>query len=310
MEKYTVTDVISIVLQLVEILVGLTGTIVFKNYLFAMTMLFVPLTAIGFTWLRYRRLREYILFIEFLNDNPSHIFRTLPLLRMYIHKHKRINNVYIPRANVYYDIRPCKDERYDKDNNLLGDCSIEYEFCVHNNRLPKNFYFMVANDYSNNNSKIECRIGTQGNQCVIDSKSMDVHPNWGGRMNLVSISLDNSLIPQSKEFTIYIRVETKKMFVFRKDSRDTIICLPLQYGRTIDQVNFRIDVSKFNIHPFYCNAKRIYIERKNPIIDETICVPHEDRTIFTATYCPVKNTENALFFRIGLSEVDPDDKVM
>lgn len=301
MSKY---EFFSLFLQTIQIIVGLTGALVFNNTWFLLCLAMVPITVVVFSLSKYKKQKEYIQFIECLNFNNYHDFRLLPLLRMYIHKYGNINRINLKQVSITYTIVPSERQVVDK---LYGDCQIKYVFKIENYNLPKTFYFMSANDFSNIEPEIKYRIGTNSNYSSVNNRSKQVHPYWGGKIKPIAISLDNDQITVNKTMTIEIIVSIGNLFEFKENKRDTIICLPLIYSENVEQIDYSIDVSNFTNRPFYCDVKRFYIKQNKHIVEGIPSSHNEDGTFFTASFCPDNKLESAYYFRLGLSEHDPDD---
>ena len=306
MNKMSRYEAISIVLQILSLLVAICGTFLSKKYWFLIIVVLIPIIGLVCLWNAYIKQKEYIQFIEYLNNNNYHNFRVLPLLRMYLHQKKLCNSVHIQKAHITYFAEPNLETK-DPNGVLLGDCEIHYIFDIENRNLPDTFKFLCANDNSNGEPQIKYRFNSSENYYSESSRSETVHPHWGGKMKEVSISFDDALITNNKIITLEIVVTMKKAFSFAPDDRDTILCLPINYSSRIDQIEFEIDVSKFNERPFYCSAKRVYCKKMKTTTDSINCMPNKDSSRFKTTINPENNIENAYYFRIGLGKEDPDN---
>lgn len=299
-------EYISLLIQVIQTIVGLWGIIYLKKTWFFLVIIIVPFIVIFFAWRKYKELNKYVRFVEGLIDNKYHNFLLLPKLRMYLHKNKINNKVEIEDMKVTYIIYPSANTTTSREDELLGDGSVEYEIRIRNRNLPNTFYFIAGNDYSDEEPQIFYKIGNNGIRSRLEVKSERIAPYWRGRIKSGKIALDKTRLSQEHTISIYIEVRCNRLFEFKKLGRDTIICLPKLFSDDIDRIEYMIDVSKFNGTKFYCNAKRIYMNKEYRV-DEINC--EEGNGIFKTNIEPKEvKGESAYYFRIGLDEIDPEER--
>lgn len=303
MNEKSFKELLPIIIETLNLIVSFSGAVVFKNKLFLLTLLITPIFFVAYILKKYILLKEYVDFIEFLMNNNVHKFVILPKIRMYLHSEKINNKIYIQDLTITYNINPSDKQVEGK---LFGDAEILYEFAIINNNLPQNYNFIYSNDYSNNNINLGYKFNKNESYTLAESKTEQIAPYWKGRMRHDTFALDRSKIPQSNIFNMYVKVDCSRLFEFEELGRDTIVSLPKVFSDNIDSIKYIINLEGFSNKKFYCTAKRIYKHNRVFICDGISCERINDKRFETKVSPGDMKGEKAIYFRVGLSEVDPE----
>lgn len=279
------------------------GVIVLNSRWFLVSFIVIPILLIVILLKKNIMLVNYIQFVEFLFDNRTHNFRLLPMERMYLHNRGMINQINISNAEVTYIITPSKDNIGDK---LLGDEEIRYKFSIRNRKLPQTFKFIVGNDYSNEKMEVWYKLSENSEYTRIEEKTSERAPYWKGTLKCIDIALERNNLPQGEIVYLYIKVICKKAFELREIKRDTIICLPILFANNVERITYYIDAQGFN-EKMYFSAKRVHKEKRKYLIDTGSSCRKGD-AMFSVEIDPNEiSGEQAYYFRIGTSEIDPEE---
>lgn len=293
-------ELLSIIANAIAIIISLSGAAIsIKKEAFCLLILFAILIFFnGFFLSQYIKKIKYINFVEYLFNNNVHRFTLLPKFRIYIESKKKKNKLYITNLNVKYEIT--KNEDYIEN---VGDLQIDYTLKIKNKRLPKQYYMIFGNDYAEHKPIIEYSLcGRPMTPAIfIEAK----HSSYErGIINEAVIDLEYENLPK-KEIELKITQKYINSFNFSVTNTDTLILLPLLYGTKIDEIDYEINLKKFDDYPkLYCNAYKIGRNKKwgenYEIKDISIDLEGSDLTKKITLQKP--QPESAYYFRIGINE--------
>lgn len=310
MDKEYRVALIALILQFIELAVGIFGIINSLTIISIITILLSFLTTIIIIILGYKLYSVilYVNFLEYLMHNNEHDFVLLPKIRMYLNSRKINNKIKIKCIDITYDITP----NTDNPDEILGDMKITYLIKIENKSVPEQFDFVYGNDYSVFSPKVKYCYGIrQEYQTMSKNHNMSIAPYWRGALKHYSFALEKQYLPQDGDIEIKIEVECDKSFAFKKVPRDTIICMPMVFSKDIDKINHTINVRNFGEIKFYSDAYQI---SKNGLHYQRKAINctrqhNQDNYSFASILYPNRiRGEKAYYFKIGTSESDVEIK--
>lgn len=292
-----------IVIQIIEGMIGIYAFAVAENKVLIGCIFLLVFLIISLLFILYSR-EMYIRFIEFLFENEHHKFELLPEMRMYLNTKKIANKVKYNSVSVTYDIKHKKSEK----SQLLGDLDIIYNLDIKNEKVPRTFYFLTGNDYSNKPPKLLYKYGKMQDYNEVSADKVNCAKYKRTAIREFKIEFDKSLIENKGNFKLEMKISYEESFEFEHISMDTIICLPKIFGDDIPSMKYTINIIDFppkeTYHLFsYIIAREGFCYlRKN--------IGHEadaDRRRFVITFQPndVKG-EQAYYFRLGRKDFDEE----
>lgn len=303
MNEKSVKEILPIIFEGLNLLVSIGGMVVFNNKLFLLTLFITPILFVVYIIKKYILLKEYVDFVEFLMNNNEHKFVLLPKIRMYLHSEKINNKVDIRDLKIMYNIKPSDRQEIGK---LYGDAEIIYDFTIKNNHLPQNYDFIYSNDYSNNEINLGYKFNEHEEYTHAESNSEKIAPYWKGRMRHDIFYLDRTKIPLSNIFHMYVKVNCSRLFEFEELGRDTIVSLPKVFSDHIDNITYIINLEEFSDKIFFCAAKRIYKHNRVFKFESINCERINNKRFESKVCLSNMRGEKAIYFRVGLSEKDPE----
>lgn len=294
--------ILSILANIISIIISLLGvsySISKETFVFLIFFIFIILLNVfNVKYFIYKM--HYIKFIEYLFNNDMHRFTLLPKFRTYIEYRHRLNKVHINNLKIEYTIS--KNGCFD---NNIADLTINYELKIKNYHLPNQYYIMFGNDYAEQKPEIKYSLNDSS---MMDATFIEVRhsPYEKGMINEAIINLDYDNLPK-KEIKLNIRIQYSNSFDFDTTKTDTLILLPLLFGKKINKIDYKIKFNKFESDMFYCNAYLIGRSSGLNYEIKDISVDLIKKTNLLEIKLNNIQLESAYYFRIGTdkNEMDP-----
>lgn len=305
-EKLAIT---ALIFQVLEFLLFSWQFIVTTAWVYLICILFIIVSSI-FIFLiciKHYKVLDYVKFIEYLMNNEKHNFVLLPKIKMYIHNYKISNYIKIKNLNIEYDITYNKPSEEENEDLILGDMLIKYDIFIENKNIPNDFNFVSGNDYSNFSPNVKYRYGSRNDYQPMSENHELVAPYWRGSLKHYSFGFERRFIPQEGDLKVEIIVSCDKAFIFRTIPRDTIICLPEIFSKSIERIDYKINLKDFDDKKFYCDAYQIYSEKRKYTTRQLGCEKEPNNQSFSSVLFPNKiKSEKAYYFRVGMDKSDKE----
>jgi len=197
-----------------------------------------PINGIGSDKARkYKSLKDYVDFLEYLIDNDKNNFCLLPQVCMRLHKSKEYNKLRVKQLtlNCTYDFHNIVRENVQSASEIEFCDTMEYQMEIENNdSIPETYTLYRGNTYSDGTSpEIWERLGNREyGEIPLDEREKYV--------NKYKWPLPQSDIPRSGSFPLAFK------FVYHEknhaDAKDVIIFYPIQFAEKIEKVRFNISI--------------------------------------------------------------------
>lgn len=305
MNSGNIVDIVLKVFQIIDILIGIICIISFDNKISIILVSILLFIIISLIALLYSK-EKYIRFVDFLFDNEKHNFNLLPKMRMYLNKEKIYNRVKVKSVDVTYNITHTESEK----SNSMGNAEILYTIAIENKSIPKEYYFITGNDYSDEVPQIFYKYGIMDEYSTVSPEERNCAFYYRNVVRKVNFNLDKKLIPQKDTLEIKIKVCYKNSFEFEHNYLDTIICLPRIFGDYVKQMRYTINLYKFQndiaFHFFTYSILGNKLKYSISVIPNT-CT--KDNESYSVEFYPESTLdEKAYYFRIGNCDTDKESR--
>lgn len=195
---------------------------------------------------------RYIKFTEFLFENDIHRFTLLPKLRMFIESKKLKNELHLLSLDITCNIK--RNENFADEE--IADLHTMYTLEIENRNLPKVFNFVFGNDYALGKPSILYSIDNGSKaQPLFNQKKQPTYVR--GSIGHTTIKFNKENLPKRK-FKLEIFITYKESFNFSESKTDTLILLPILYGKKIDKISWNVNFIGFDKIPkFYLSSNSI-----------------------------------------------------
>ncbi len=305
MNKSNVIENTLRMLQIINLLMGILGTMTFDNkwiIIFTVLFIFIIISLITELYLKER----YIRFVEFLFENTKHNFILLPKMRMYLRKEKMRNKLKICSMEVKYNVK----HKESTESSLLGDAEIIYNLKVYNKSIPKSYKLIIGNDYSDKMPQFYYKYGDIEDYLKGSPEEKNCAPYYKNVVRELGFTLEKNHITQSEWLEISFKLFYENSFEFEHNYFDTIICLPKIYGDSIEYMKYDINLDGFpNDIDFYFFTYSIFADKLNFVINDIPNKCVEKNKSFSVEFNPNSTKdEKAYYFRLGTLDTDKENR--
>lgn len=294
-----------VIVGIIEAICSIFAIVVAENKVFVSCLAILVFIIVMLIICLYSK-ELYIRFIEYLFENEHHRFELLPAMRMYLRTKNIRNKVKYNSISVTYNIKHKKS----CESNLLGDLNIIYKLNIKNEKLPKTYYFITGNDYSNEPPTFKYKYGNMQEYSEAAIAEVNCAEYKRNAIRPFKIDLDDNKIAKKGDFVMEMLISYHNSFEFEHIPMDTIICLPKIFGDDIPSLKYTINIIDFPQEEKYYLFSYL-IKRDGFRYERTVIDNEHDigRRTFNVSLRPNNVVgEKAYYFRLGTKDRDVEHR--
>lgn len=268
-----------------------------------LTIIILVFLIIFLCW-RYIERCNFIKFIEYLFDNPTHNFNLLPKICLELDKYKEVNNLKVISLTVRYtyDMSELDFSSITKNSEINYTDVIEYDFTAENEKIPSEFVCYLGNMYAENcTSEISQKHGIQNEYELVPPPRYTDEIYVNSAIQKYSWQFKKENITKGNQFPFSFKLKCQEKT--KENSSDTIIFYPKQYAKRLEKVKFDISfvsdkkiLNKVQLFKVWKDGK----DFKHTPISESLPVDNN----FSVTIQPDSVKYEAYYFRIYWRIID------
>lgn len=211
------------------------------SFVFIITIILF-LGTIVYLFIKYKERCDFLSFIQYLFDNPTHNFNLLPKICLSLDKSKETNNLSVRDMSIKYtyDMRKIDLGLIEENTQIQYLDTIEYCFQAENKKLPEEFVCYLGNMYARNSfAEIYQKHGIQTKYEAVPPPRYTDETRPDSIVQRYSWQLKKENF--TKDISVPISFQLKCLETTKANSNDTIIIYPKQYAKKVEYINFEIN---------------------------------------------------------------------